>query len=141
MRLQNSCFRMKFAELLRIPILKNINERLVLKGLFSVLFYCESGINQHAVQRVLKNVSGASLLLFEPGCLRSILLLYHFRMLRVFMRISIKVLFKGLTVKYIFLATIDFCSSCITEEEINDLEKLLYLCYLVVLLREVTIHI
>ena len=43
--------------------------------------------------------------------------------------------------KYIFLATTDFCSSYITEEEINDLEKLLYLCYLAVLLREVTIHI
>ena len=33
-----------------------------------------------------------------------------------------------------------FCNSYITEEKINDLEKLLYLCYLV-LFREVTIHI
>ena len=43
--------------------------------------------------------------------------------------------------KYIFLATTNLCSSYITEEEINDLEKLLYLWYLVLLLREVTIHI
>ena len=34
----------------------------------------------------------------------------------------------------IFLAMTYFCSSYITEEEINDIEKLLYLCYLVVLL-------
>ena len=42
--------------------------------------------------------------------------------------------------KYIFLAITYFCSAYITEEEINDLKRL-YLCYLVVLLREVTIHI
>ena len=36
--------------------------------------------------------------------------------------------------KYIFLALTYFCSSDITEEEINNLEKLLCLCYLVVLL-------
>ena len=41
----------------------------------------------------------------------------------------------------IFFAITYFCSSYITEEEINDLEKLLFLCYLVVLLREVIIHI
>ena len=41
----------------------------------------------------------------------------------------------------IFLAITYLCSSYITEEEINDLEKLLYLRYLVVLLREVAIHI
>ena len=40
--------------------------------------------------------------------------------------------------KYIFLAIT--CSSFITEEETNDLNWL-YLCYLVVLLREVTVHI
>ena len=43
--------------------------------------------------------------------------------------------------KYILLGITYLCNSYITEEEINDLEKLLYLCYLVVLLREVTIHI
>ena len=42
--------------------------------------------------------------------------------------------------KYIFLAITCFCSSYFIEKEINDL-KLLYLCYLVVLLREVTAHI
>ena len=41
----------------------------------------------------------------------------------------------------IFLAITYFCSSYITEEEVNDLEKLLYLCYLVVLSREVTTDI
>ena len=50
-------------------------------------------------------------------------------------------MFRGLSVKYIFLAITYFCNSYITEEELNDLEKLLDLCYLVVLLREVTIHI
>ena len=40
----------------------------------------------------------------------------------------------------IFLAITYFCSSYITEVEINGLEKLLYLCYLVVLLREGAIH-
>ena len=44
-----------------------------------------------------------------------------------------------LSVKYIFLAVTDFYN--ITEEEIKDLEKLLNLCYLAVLLREVTILI
>ena len=39
--------------------------------------------------------------------------------------------------KYIFFAITYVCSSYITEEEINNLEKLLYLCYLAVLLREV----
>ena len=54
----------------------------------------------------------------------------------------VKVLFRGLSVKYIFLAITYFCSSYITEEEINDLEKLFYLYYLVmILLREVAIHI
>ena len=52
-----------------------------------------------------------------------------------------KVLFRGLSVKYIFLDTTYFCCSYITEEEINDLEKLLYLCYLEVLLSQVTIHV
>ena len=41
----------------------------------------------------------------------------------------------------IFLAITYFCSSYITEEEINDLQKLLHLCHIVVLLREVAIYI
>ena len=79
---------MKFAKFLRKPNLKNISERLLLEGLFSLLFYCENGINQNAVQKILTDVFGASLLLLELGCLRYVLLLYHLRMLRVFMRIS-----------------------------------------------------
>ena len=78
---------MKFANLLRTPILKNISGRLLLEGLFS-LFYYENGINQYAVQKILRDVFGASLLLLELGCLRYVLLLYHLRMLRLFMRIS-----------------------------------------------------
>ena len=54
---------------------------------------------------------------------------------------QVKVLLRELSVKYIFLAITYFCSFNITEEEIYDLEELLYLCYLVVLLTEVTIHI
>ena len=79
---------MKFAKFLRTPILKNISERLLLEGLFSLLFYCENVINQYAVQKILADVFGASLLLLELGCLRYVLLLYHLRILRVVMRIS-----------------------------------------------------
>ena len=79
---------MKFAKVLRTPILKNISESLLLQGLLSLLFYCENGINQYAVQKILTDVFGASLLLLELGCLRYVLLLYDLRMLRVFMRIS-----------------------------------------------------
>ena len=86
-RLQHSCFPMKFAKFLRTPILKNISERLLLEGLFSLLFYCESGINQYAVQKTLTDVFGASLLLLELSCLRYFVLLHHLRILRVFMRI------------------------------------------------------
>ena len=118
---------MKIMNFLRTHIVKNISERLLLEGLFSLLFHCENGINQYAVQKILADVFRASLLLLELGCLRYVLLLYHLLMLRVFMRI--------------FLAITDFYSSYITEEEINDLEKLFYQCYLVVLLREVTIHV
>ena len=84
----NKAVFLRFANFLRIPILKNISERLLLEGLFSLLFYCENGINQYAVQKILTDVFGASLLLLELGCLRYVLLLYHLRMLRVFMRIS-----------------------------------------------------
>ena len=112
----------------------------VVVGLFSLLFYCESGINQYTVQKTLTDVFGSNLLLIQLGCHRYVVLQYHFRILRVFMRI-IKVLFWGLSVKYIFLVITYFCSSYITEKKINDLENLLFLCYLEVLFREVTIHI
>ena len=125
---------MKFAKFLRTPTLKNISQRLLLEWLFNLLFYCESGINQYTVQ------GRVCLFLLEVGYLRVVVLLYHLRVLRVFMRIS-KSLIRGLSLRYIFLAITDFCSSYITEEEINDLEKLLCLCFFVVLLREVTIHI
>ena len=62
---------------------------LMVDGLFSFLFYHESGINQYAVQKTSTDVFGASLLLLELGCLRYVVLPYHLRMLfRVFMRIS-----------------------------------------------------
>ena len=61
----------------------------MVEGLFSLLYYCESGINQYAVQKTLTDVFGASLLLLELGCLRYVVLPYHLRMLlHVFMRIS-----------------------------------------------------
>ena len=37
----------------------------MVEGLFSLLFYCESGINQYAIQKILTDVSGASLLLLD----------------------------------------------------------------------------
>ena len=59
----------------------------MVKRLFSFLSYCESGINQYAVQKTLADDFGANRLLLELGCLRYIVLLYHLRMLlRVFMR-------------------------------------------------------
>ena len=79
---------MKFVKFLRSPILKNISERVLLAAPFSLLFYCDNGINQYAVQKMLTDVFGASLLLLELGCLRHILLLYHLKIFRVFMRIS-----------------------------------------------------
>ena len=60
----------------------------IVEGLFSLLFYCESGINEYAVKKNLADVFGASLLLLELGCLRYVVLLYHLGMLCVFMRKS-----------------------------------------------------
>ena len=61
----------------------------MVEGLFSLLFYCESGINQYAVQQTLTDVFGAGLLLLELNCPRYLVLPYHLRMLLpVFMRIS-----------------------------------------------------
>ena len=37
----------------------------MVEGLFSLLFYCESGINQYAIQKILTDVSGTSLLLLD----------------------------------------------------------------------------
>ena len=48
-------------------------------------------------------------------------------------KVKVKVLLRELSVKSILLAITYFCNSYITEQEINDIEKLLYLCYLVVL--------
>ena len=56
-------------------------------GLFSLLFYCENGISQYAVQKSLTDAFGASLLLLEVGYFRYVVLPYHLRMLlRIFMR-------------------------------------------------------
>ena len=52
---------------------------------------------------------------------------------------KVEVLFKGLSEIYLFAITY-FYSSYITEEEIIDL-KWVYLCFLIVFLREVIIHI
>ena len=48
-----------------------------MEGLFSCLFYCESGINQYAVEKTLTDEFGASLLLLELSCLRYVVLPYH----------------------------------------------------------------
>ena len=52
-----------------------------MEGLFSLLFYCESGINEYAVPKTLTDVFGASLLLLELVCLEYIVIPYHLRML------------------------------------------------------------
>ena len=57
------------------------------EGLFSYLFYSESGINQYAVQKTLTDDFRANFLLLELGCFKHVVLLYHLRMLLgVFMR-------------------------------------------------------
>ena len=50
---------------------------LMVEGLFSLLFYCESGINQYAGQITL----GLSLLLFELSWFRNIVLPFDLRMI------------------------------------------------------------
>ena len=52
---------------------------------------------------------------------------------------KVEVLFKGLSKIYLFAITY-FYSSYITEEEIIDLKRV-YLCFLIVFLREVIVHI
>ena len=57
------------------------------EGLFSLLFHCEGGINQYAVQKTLADVFRASLLLLEFSYFRNVALPYHLRMfLHIFMR-------------------------------------------------------
>ena len=84
-----SCGEKKsFLESFNIPKCIVIGSSMV-EGLFSLLFYYEGGINQYAVQKTLTVGFRASLLLFEVGCLRYVVLPYHLRMLlSVFMRIS-----------------------------------------------------
>ena len=53
----------------------------MVEGLFSLLFYCESGINQYAGKKTLTDVFRASLLLLQLSCFRNIVLPYHSRML------------------------------------------------------------
>ena len=60
----------------------------MVEELFILLFYCECGINQYAVQTTLTDVFGAKRLLLELSCLRYIVRLYHLRMRCVFMGIS-----------------------------------------------------
>ena len=57
----------------------------MVEGLFSLLFYCQSGVKQYAVPKTLTDVFRASLLLLDLGCLRYVALPYHLRrVLRVF---------------------------------------------------------
>ena len=75
-----------FLQLFNIPKCIVVDLSIV-EGLFIFLFHSESGFNQYAVQKALRDVFGASLLLIEIGCLRYIVLPYHLRMfLHVFMR-------------------------------------------------------
>ena len=60
----------------------------MVEGLFSLLFYNDSSINQYAVQKTLKYVFGESLVLLELGCLRYVVLAYH-------LRIELKILRKN----------------------------------------------
>ena len=60
---------------------------LMVEEVFSLLFYCESIINQYAGHKTLGDVLRASLLLPDLGCFRDMVLPYYLRMLlRVFMR-------------------------------------------------------
>ena len=55
------------------------------EGLLSLLFYCESDINQYAGEKTLRNNFGASVLLIEVGYFTNIVVPYHLRMLHVVM--------------------------------------------------------
>ena len=65
----------------------NIPKRIVvslsmLEGLLSLLFYCESGINQYAEPKSLTDAfGGESVIILEIGCLRYVVVPYHLRML------------------------------------------------------------
>ena len=43
----------------------------MVEWLFSLLFYCESGINQYPWQKTLTDLSGANHLLLELSCFRN----------------------------------------------------------------------
>ena len=53
---------------------------LMVEGLFSLLFYCDSGFNQYAGQKTSTDNFGDSLLLLELICFRNIVLPYRLRM-------------------------------------------------------------
>ena len=56
-----------FLQLFNIPKCMVVGLSMV-EGLFSLLFYCESGINQYARQKTLTDAFGASLSLLEISC-------------------------------------------------------------------------
>ena len=45
---------------------------LMVKGLFSLLFYCEYAFNQYAGEKTLTDIFGAGLLLLGLNCFRNI---------------------------------------------------------------------
>ena len=83
-----------------------------MEWLFSLLFYCECGINQYAGQKTLTQFSGVNLLLLELSCLSNIILPY----------------FESASSSHSEITCLVFCN-------------VQYICYLMVLLREVTIHV
>ena len=125
----------------------------MVEGLFSLLFYCENGIDQYAVLKTLTYVFGGesvitwALYVVLPYhlsqrislVLSSVQYMKKSKLLKIKRTTdraeSVKVSFRGLSVKSNFFAIMYFNNSYITEEKTNDLDKLLYLCYLVVLLR------
>ena len=53
----------------------------MVEGLFSLLFYCESDINQYAVPKTVTNVFGSESVIFLLGCLIYVVLPYHLKIL------------------------------------------------------------
>ena len=76
-------FSCEICEIFKNTYLEEHQRQTASEVLFSLLFHCESGINQYAVQKTLTDVFGEILLLLELGCLRYVVLLYHLRMLRL----------------------------------------------------------
>ena len=54
---------------------------LMKEGLFSLLFYCESGTNQYAGQKIITDNVGASLLLLEFNSFKNIVLSCNLKMI------------------------------------------------------------